>query len=300
MNIRLVITALLFFTLFSCQNDQKEDRETKKNIESIKKEKEINLNVSMLLDLSDRIDTIKYPNKTMEYYQRDLGYIESIARTFLNHLRSKKIRTIDDKIALYFNPEPKNSKINSFSEALKFESTRKTATLESFDLLEKTYETIPKKIYELALADKKYVGSDTWGFFRDKLKDYCIEDGYRNILIILTDGYMYHKDNLRKQDNLTSFVTPSVIKEQRLNTSKWEERIETQGYGLIPAQIGLENLEVLVLGIHTDSKNPYEEEIIKLYWKEWLENMGVKNIEIKSAELPSNMEKIIKNYILNE
>ena len=32
-----------------------------------------NLNISVLLDLSDRIDTIKYSNPSMEFYQRDLG-----------------------------------------------------------------------------------------------------------------------------------------------------------------------------------------------------------------------------------
>ena len=39
-----------------------------------------NLNISVLLDLSDRIDTIKYSNPSMEFYQRDLGYLKSVAK----------------------------------------------------------------------------------------------------------------------------------------------------------------------------------------------------------------------------
>ena len=44
-----------------------------------------NYNISILIDLSDRIDTIKHSNPTMEYYNRDLGYIKSVSEA-LTHL----------------------------------------------------------------------------------------------------------------------------------------------------------------------------------------------------------------------
>ena len=67
--------------------------------------------------------------------------------------------------------------------------------------------------------------------------------------------------------------------------------------GFIKANEDLSNLEVLVLGINPDSKNPYEEDVIKAYWGKWLQEMKVKRFEIRGAELPSNMEKVIKDFI---
>jgi hypothetical protein len=45
-----------------------------------------NLNISFLLDLSDRID----PKKNPDFYQRDLGYIKSIETAFVNHVKGKR------------------------------------------------------------------------------------------------------------------------------------------------------------------------------------------------------------------
>ena len=68
---------LLIFLLFSCKNDGKV--EPNENCESDYQVVKLdnnrpNLNVSILLDLSDRINPIKYPNSTMEFFERDLGY----------------------------------------------------------------------------------------------------------------------------------------------------------------------------------------------------------------------------------
>ena len=49
-----------------------------------------NINVSILIDLSDRIDPKKNSNPTMEYFQRDTEYIKAIEKGFLNHIKSKK------------------------------------------------------------------------------------------------------------------------------------------------------------------------------------------------------------------
>ena len=60
-----------------------------------------NLNISVLLDLSDRIDTIKYSNPSMEFYQRDLGYLKSVAKTFTSSMLTKRVMQLNDKIQLY-------------------------------------------------------------------------------------------------------------------------------------------------------------------------------------------------------
>ena len=57
-------------------------------------------------------------------------------------------------------------------------------------------------------------------------------------------------------------------------------------------------LVILVLGINADKKNPYEEDVIIKYWEDWFNDMKVKKYEIKTSALPSNMDKIIKEFIL--
>lgn len=264
-----------------------------------KMKKNEDLNISFLLDLSDRIDPTKYPNESMQYYLRDVAYIKSVSEAFDTHLRTKKVRQMNDKMQVFFDPEPQNQNINSISNDLRYSVERENASLEYLDKIKNAYATNPLKIYELAIRDDKYVGSDTWKFFKTKVKDFCIEDNYRNILIILTDGYIFHEDTKMKEGNLTTYLTPQEIRNYKLNDKGWEDKMVDKEFGFIPATHGLENLEILVLGINPNTKNPYEEDVIRKYWSNWFDTMEVGRYDIKTAGLPSNMDKIIKEFILN-
>ncbi|WP_298328432.1 hypothetical protein [uncultured Dokdonia sp.] len=294
---------ILICATFSCAKEKEEEQDDKGNRQNhnvSKKSKSENLNISFLLDLSDRINPRKYPNETMEYYMRDAAYIKSVSEAFTTYVRVKKISQMNEKIQMFFEPAPKNKNINSISENLKFEITKKTASLELLNDLENAYSTSSAEIYKLAIEDNKYVGSDIWGFFKNKVKDYCIEEDHRNILVVLTDGYNYHEAYKRTEGNRTTFITPQTIRDFKLNKPDWEDRYVENEYGFIPAARGLENLEVLVLGINPDPKNPYEGDVIKTYWSDWLESMDVKRYSIKNADLPSNMDGIIKDFVLGK
>lgn len=291
----------LILSFLSCKGDSEKTDINKSNSQTqvLKKRAPQNLNISFLLDLSDRIDPKKYPNNAMEYYLRDVAYIKSVSEAFDAHLRGKKVRAMNDRIQLYFDPEPKNQNINKISKDLRFSINRSNVTLETLDEIKENYALKPIKIYDLAISDNKYVGSDTWRFFKTKVKDYCIEPNYRNILVVLTDGYIYHKDSKMKEGNLTTYLTPQTIRNFNLNNKDWQGKMVSGGYGFIPASDDLSNLEILVLGINPDKKNPYEEEIIMDYWSDWFNAMKVSKYEIKTAGLPTNMDNIIKEFILN-
>ncbi|WP_242156373.1 hypothetical protein [Aestuariivivens sediminis] len=296
---KILLIVLLFLGITSCIDDSKENKSTL-NGASINTNDVQNLNISFLLDLSDRIDPEKYPNPSMEYFLRDVEYIKSVSEAFYTHLKRKKVRQMNDKIQMYFDPEPRNQNINSISEDLRFNVSRQNASLELLDEIKEFYAEKPIKIYELAIKDDKYVGSDTWRFFKTKVNDFCIEDGYRNILVILSDGYIYHKDTKIRQDNQTTYLTPQDIRAFKLDTNNWDEKMSTENYGFIPAAENLDNLEILVLGINPDTKNDFEEDVIMSYWSNWFNEMKVKRYEIKTAGLPSDMDKIIKDFILNK
>ncbi|MFZ0599468.1 MAG: hypothetical protein WAM46_20945, partial [Flavobacterium sp.] len=142
----LTVTAisLLLVLTISCKNDS--DKEEKKI--AAKSPAEENYNISILLDLSDRISLQKNPNPTMEYYQRDLGYIKSISEAFTQHLKSKRIRQMDDKMQLFFNPEPLDPTINSIAKNLRIAIDKNNASKDLLNSINSNYATQTSKIYD--------------------------------------------------------------------------------------------------------------------------------------------------------
>lgn len=297
----VLITSIVML-LLSCKSESKADLKEIENKVVVSSKSKINgnenLNISILLDLSDRIDTIKYSNNAMQFYRRDVGYLKSIAKAFSYKTSYKKSRKLDDKIQIYFDPEPANSQINALSNSLKVHVSRDNGTLELINGVPSLYEKNTLEIYKLALKDNNFIGSDLWGFFKNKVNDYCIRIGDRNILILLTDGYIYHEYSKRKEKNLSSYLTPQTIRVNKLSNANWKSKIEQGNFGFIPIDTDLSNLEVLVLGINSSKKNQYDDEIIKKYWSDWLTKMNVKKFELKNANLPSNMDKIINDFIM--
>jgi len=255
-----------------------------------------NINVSILIDLSDRIDPQTNPNSTMEYFQRDTEYIKAIEKGFLNHIKTKRIITFNDQMQVFFNPEPSDPKMNEFTKELKI-SFDKNTDKDYFSSVEKKYAELPLNIYQSAIKDGNYIGSDIWEFFKNKVKDYCIKDDHRNILFILTDGYMYHQNTTFSEEKKTSYLTSKLIKANNLTNSDFKTIIEKNKLGFVKANDNLSNLEVIVLGINPEKGNPFEESVIKEYWENWFKEMKIKNYQIKSADLPSNLEPIILKAI---
>ncbi|AGC75965.1 hypothetical protein LX97_00643 [Nonlabens dokdonensis] len=148
---------LISFLLTSCKKDtENDDLDSSLALDELLIEKTStgteNLNISFLLDLSDRINPEKYPNPTMEFYERDAAYIKSVSTAFYSHLRGKKVRLMNDKIQVFFDPEPLNQSINKMSSNLKYSFTRKTTTLNKIDEVRKVYDSMPVEIYKLAIA----------------------------------------------------------------------------------------------------------------------------------------------------
>ncbi|NDI98166.1 hypothetical protein GWA97_03670 [Flavobacterium sp. LaA7.5] len=296
-----ILVILVISVSPSCKNDNETNYEIEENKGGQEKVKSVkNLNISFLLDLSDRIDPERHPNESMEYYLRDVAYIESVAKVFASSLKTKKTKLINDNIQLYFDPAPKNKDVNRLSDELKFNINSKNATLKLLNKIDASYSKKPLEIYKAAIKDKDYVGSDTWRFFKTNIKDYCVRENHRNILVILTDGYIFHKDSKITQGNKTSFLTPKLIKHLKLNDENWKVKIENENYGFIPANNNLSDIEILVLGINPDNRNPYEESVIKYYWEQWFNNMKVKKYKIVTTALPSNTNQIIKDFITND
>lgn len=259
-----------------------------------------NLNLSIFLDLSDRIDSKKYPSATMEIYQRDLGYIKSLAEAFQAHVNKTKITSMNETIQLFFEPEPKSQVINDLANKMRFVFDKTTVTPNKIASITPTYVSSAKQIYQVALKENKFIGADIWTFFKNKVKDQCILPDHKNVLVILTDGYMYHQENQLKVGNQTSYLSPEMIRAAQLNTPDFTKKMDDNKIGFIPATRGLENLKILVIGINPQKGKPFEEDVIKKYWEDWFKQMGVTDFQIKGIDLPTYMDTIIKKTLSNK
>lgn len=302
LNTLYFIFSILYLSLSSCNNDTNTNSS---NGENEKQNRQIstqrnNLNISILLDLSDRIKINLHSAPGMEIYQRDLGYIHSISSAFKTHLQQSRIRQVDDEIQVFFEPTPSNSEINSLSTKLRLNYNKDNISKEAIAKIVPTYDQLTTQIYSLALQEKHFPGSDIWTFFKDKVKNYSIKPKHRNILIILTDGYMYYQNNKVAIGNQTTYVDPTLIQKKHLNTPNYQQVMETEKIGFIPATSQLQDLEVLVIGLNPDKRNPFEKDVLKKYWGDWLTNMGVTKYEILDSDLPSNLDPLITKFILNK
>ncbi|SDG06853.1 hypothetical protein SAMN05421827_103119 [Pedobacter terrae] len=251
-----------------------------------------NLNISFLLDLSDRID----PKKNPGIYQRDLQYIKSVQKAFTNHVKGKKMLLLKDQMQVFFNPLPNIPNIDQLSDQLKVSFSPQTSK-KDFLNIEKLYTDNPTKIYQRAIKDHNYVGSDIWKFFKNNIREYCIKPQHRNILVILTDGYMYYKDSKIENAGKSSYITPQFLSLKKLTTASYQAVMKQKNLGFIAFPYNLKDLEIIVLGINPSIKNPYEEDVIKQYWADWFKAMKVKKFELRITDLPSSIEPIINNFI---
>lgn len=307
------ILGCILLLLYSCPPDKPPVTNDCPPVEKLTGERK-NLNISIFLDLSDRISEKRNPLSGMGQVERDFGYINSITSAFQNHLRNKPTRSINDRITTYFNPLPDNiDSINDLSEKLKIEFSKNNATLENICEVNDKYSEITDVIYNAMLEQKEplatddndpYPGSDIFGFFKSNVKDYCVKDGYRNILFILTDGYEYYEPgnpNIDESTKKSNYLLSRLLNSEGFNKNNYLNKIK-DGYGFqVPVQ-GLEDLEVYVIGLSPHES--WELDVLNHYWSDWLKEMGVKNFQgedskqfLKKTDLPSNLDESIKEII---
>ena len=186
-----------------------------------------------------------------------------------------------------------------------------------------------KEAYSNAKNNVK--GADVISFFKSldkatikpkgEIKNLRTEDGrviyqeYRNVLILLTDGYIeadmysktYNEDNIYpnlSEKRINSF-RKDYLKNGKGRTMK--QFFKDLGYGITPVDNPLlSEVEILVLELDDRSKNANgnasseisDDDIIKLFWTDWLTKSGVKKFELHStANSISDIKYHIKNFL---
>lgn len=239
------------------------------------------LNLSVFLDLSDRLDREMMPSQT----SRDSMIINELIDIFIKDcVDNGKIIRSKNHFQVFFHPTPNDTQIATLSSGLNVDMAsidinQKKAVLKG---MKEIFAQNISQIYNSTLNDKQWLGSDIWAFFSDKKVDnLCMRAGYRNILVILTDGYLFYSPNKRQEGDAYSYILPQTLK--NANSS------------LIVKRDGLEDLEVLLLEV-----NPYtpieRDRLIKVLEK-WFRDMGVSEFVVADTDMPVNTANIIRNFI---
>lgn len=243
------------------------------------------LNISVYLDLSDRLirDNLQ-PNQMY----RDTAIINYLVDYFKDHTLGPNILKSKNKMKIFFYPTPNNSEITNLAQGLSVDigELKGIDRRKALESMKETFQKNLGQIYQSTLEDKKWVGCDIWDFFSNKTVDnLCIKDDARNIVIILTDGYIFAENHKIKEGTAYSYILPQTLAD---DTSTLIDRRngELKGKGL----------EVLMLEV-----NPYQVEqrdkIVKTL-ENWFSSMGVEKFVV--AETDANMtntQTVIKNFL---
>lgn len=259
---------------------------------------EVQLNISILLDLSDRISPDINPC-TPSHIERDTAIVNFIVDYFKRDMEKLGLYKAKGKIKLFCYPYPNNPKINTITKALKADCSninnkQKRAV---YKTIGSTFSNSLATIYEQAISDGDWIGSDIWRFFKNDVKDYCVDTNpnYRNILVILTDGYIYHSQSKRRVDNRFEYLLANNIKQYR--GANAIQNIEKDDFGLIAERNDLNDLEVLVLEISPEKNHPNDEDILKYCIGKWLKEMNVKRYSIFNTDLTTHTVERIENFL---
>lgn len=261
------------------------------------------INLTILLDLSDRIDPKTYP-EIPEHFQRDSSLICYLTDYFLSEMKSKGTYMAKGKMRLIFHPNPPDPGINLAAERLNIDlskmDTRGKKT--THDALGRTVAENTGNIYRSAINQAKWPGSDIWRFFKNDVKEVAIDKdpNYRNVLVIFTDGYIYHDDSKDKDENRYAYILPDLFDKYQLRkNNNWVEKMDNLNFGLISKRSDLDQLEVLVLEISPSPKHKNDEDIIIKIMDKWFSEMKVKKWKILNSDLPERTKQKIDNFLRN-
>ncbi|MBR3479875.1 MAG: hypothetical protein IKH32_04110 [Prevotella sp.] len=240
------------------------------------------LNLSIYLDLSDRIDTTQKDKEQQK--AKDIAIVDFLANHIKDRAVKQKILPCKDRIKVFFYPAPNDSKISMLAEKLELDlgKTKMQEKKKALNTFADEFKICMEQIYQSTITTSNWQGSDIWGFFNKPIDNYCIKDGYRNVLVVLTDGYIYYAPNSSMQ-NGHSFnkITNATLKDPDSN--------------LISERTGLDDLEVLMLELNPNPLT-YQSKMEKVI-TDWLKSMGVQRCYVGETDVPANTKMIIENFL---
>lgn len=261
-------------------------------------------NVCILLDLSDRIEPELHAS-VPSHKDRDVAAVAAVVEHFRSEMRDRGAFFAKGKLRALFSPPPASPKVNEVAAALRIDLANVDPAEKKnvYDNVATWYAEGLEDIYSSVIDSKNYVGADIWRFFAEgQVNDYCIESSsdYRNTLVILTDGYLYHEDSVERVANATSYVTGPLLAREGMRSPSWRAKFESGEYGIMSTPRLAGDLRVLVLEVNPSAANAGDYSILEAYWGKWFEEMGVTNYRFLKTDIPANTRETIMRFLSSE
>lgn len=295
-----------FFQSCGTGDDVKGDISTgnPKEVINVPAEKLKQLNINILIDLSNRIDP-NVNSKQPAQKDRDIQIIKTLCKAFKNNVDAFNAFKAQAKIRVFFDPEPNDPQVASIAQNLtascnagnSAETARRNKMI--YKTVDSNFSDGLNRIYDLAITKKDYPGSNIFRFMKDDVKR-CIEEPstFRNVLVILTDGYIYSKNERYHEGNRYSYIERNFDHFNRFrNRELLKSQFDNKDYGLIKVNDDLGNLEVLVLEVSPPESYPVDYDILKKYWSKWLMEMGVKKFDVVKTDQPVYTQTRIRDFL---
>ncbi|AFH48916.1 Hypothetical protein IALB_1205 [Ignavibacterium album JCM 16511] len=288
------ISQIIFNT--SCNSDVKSEQNESSAISYNKYFK--NFNITILLDLSDRISNRKNPGQ----YKKDIVFVNNVLDAFKSYLKSKGVVQSEDRIKIIFYPYSNYEIYQQIADSLNinFSEYGFPERKKLFEEISSIYNRQLNNLYAFASNAKSYPGSDLFNYFKHRVTDDCIiaDSSFINLLVILTDGYLYDVNSKYQQGNRFSFLIPEANHIQIFRKmNNWEEVFEKNDYGIINLSNDLSDLYVLVGEFNPASNSPKDFDILKKYWSGWLESQNVKKDHYKI--LKTDLNTLNRNVVFS-
>mgnify|MGYP002623749923 CR=1 FL=1 len=271
-----IVTLLVIVSVSSCGSRQKKEDITPEP-----------LNISVYLDLSDRLTRNLTPSQT----NRDTAIINYLVDYFRSQTLGPTILKSENKMKVFFYPTPNDTEISMLAQGLSVDigSKQGVEKRKALDEMKGIFQNNLAHIYEETLKDGNWIGCDIWDFFSNKKVDnLCVKDGARNIVVILTDGELWYNDNI-KSDGKGGFnyIQPSTLSQP--NSYLIDERNgELKGKGI----------EVLMLEINPQQPNQRNKMMEVL--EKWFDAMGIEKFVVAETDANlTNTQTIIQNFLDN-
>lgn len=158
------------------------------------------------------------------------------------------------------------------------------------------------------LAKREPIGADYWHYFRYDVSKHIpkptLYDNYRNVLIIITDGYL-EAENSKATGNPPLYTGSLAERQKVANKMKSGKSVEGAVDGIIKIpdiDQKFPTLEVLLLEINPRaSGTPKDYDILEFLWRDWFKRIGIKNADdnffIQRNDATLQTKDIIDNFL---
>lgn len=233
------------------------------------------INLIIIPDLSRRItDTINNPNQV----ESDKRVLKAIYEGFEKRVKFKG-KTKDRLLVDLTDDDQAGGQFRIIADSLVFDlsAAPEYVNRKFFDNKVKTFPRYIDSLYSLALS--KPCGADFHIYFNRKLQSHLrksdIFEEYRNIVMIITDGYLESEDSLYTGSRRE---LSKVCKAWKSGMTI-ESSIDSIKIWIPPVSESFRETEVYLFEISERKKGENcDFDILKTQWKKWFNSMGIKNI----------------------